>query len=48
MSDARFGLVSVEDDERRASRWLLIFTTLVLVSAFAWAAYFEQIGRAHV
>lgn len=41
MSDARFGLVSVEDDERRASRWLLIFTTLVLVSAFAWAAYFE-------
>ncbi len=41
MNPSRIGLVSVEDEERRASRWLLFLTTLVLVCGFTWAAYFE-------
>lgn len=41
MSSKEFGLMSVEDEERRTSRWLLWLTVLTLGAALAWAAWFE-------
>lgn len=41
MSRKEFGLLSVEDEERRTSRWLLGLTVLTLVAGLTWAAMFE-------
>lgn len=41
MSKKEFGLMSVEDEERRTSRWLLWLTVGSLVSALTWAALFN-------
>ncbi len=41
MSNKEFGLLSVEDEERRTSRWLLWLTVGSLVAALTWAAVFE-------
>ena len=41
MSNKEFGLLSVEDEERRTSRWLLWLTVGSLVAALTWAAMFE-------
>lgn len=41
MSSKEFGLMSVEDEERRTSRWLLWLTIGALVSALTWAALFQ-------
>ncbi len=41
MSNKEFGLLSVEDEERRTSRWLLWLTVGSLAAALTWAAVFE-------
>ena len=43
-----FGIATVEDDERRASQWLVWSTALTLLLAVIWAATFEldEITRA--
>lgn len=41
MSQREFGLDTVEDEERRASRWLVWATALSLVVGVTWAAVFE-------
>jgi len=41
MSRKEFGLLSVDDEERRTSRWLLWLTVGALGSALLWAAVFE-------
>ena len=38
---AGFGIATVEDDERRASRYLVWATALTLIAALAWAALFK-------
>lgn len=41
MSSKEFGLLSVEDEERRTSRWLLWLTVLTLIAGLTWASMFE-------
>lgn len=41
MSSKEFGLMSVEDEERRTSRWLLWLTVGSLAAALTWAALFQ-------
>lgn len=41
MSRKEFGVITVEEEERRASRWLLIATVLTLTIALVWAALFQ-------
>ena len=41
MSSKEFGLMSVEDEERRTSRWLLWLTVGSLVASLTWAALFH-------
>ncbi len=41
MSKKGFGIATVEDDERRASKTLVWVTGLTLVLALVWAAWFE-------
>jgi adhesin transport system membrane fusion protein len=36
-----FGIATVEDDERRASKYLVWFTGITLALALAWAGFFE-------
>lgn len=41
MSRKEFGMLSVEDEERRTSGWLLWVTVIALMIALVWAALFE-------
>jgi adhesin transport system membrane fusion protein len=41
MSRKEFGILTVDEEERRASQWLLWSTVLTLVVALSWAAWFE-------
>ena len=41
MSRKEFGILTVDDEERRTSQWLLWSTVLTLSAALAWAATFE-------
>ena len=41
MSRKEFGLLTVDEEERRASRWLLVTTVLTLAVALVWAALFQ-------
>lgn len=41
MSRKEFGILTVDDEERRASQWLLWSTLLTLAAALTWAALFE-------
>lgn len=41
MSRKEFGVLTVDEEERRASRWLLVATVLTLAVALAWAALFQ-------
>lgn len=41
MSRKEFGLLSVEDEERRTSRWLLWLTVVTLGACIGWAALFQ-------
>jgi adhesin transport system membrane fusion protein len=41
MSRKEFGVITVEEEERRASRWLLMSTITTLVVALVWAALFQ-------
>lgn len=41
MSRKEFGILTVDEEERRTSQWLLWSTVLTLSAALAWAATFE-------
>ena len=41
MSRKEFGILTVDEEERRASQWLLWATVVTLVVALSWAAWFE-------
>ena len=41
MSRKEFGVTTVDEEERRASRWLLIATVMTLTLGLLWAAYFQ-------
>jgi adhesin transport system membrane fusion protein len=41
MSRKEFGVLTVDEEERRASRWLLLATVLTLTVALVWAAVFQ-------
>lgn len=41
MSRKEFGILTVDEEERRASQWLLWSTVVTLVVALLWAAWFE-------
>lgn len=41
MSRKEFGILTVDELERRTSQWLLWLTMLTLVSAITWAVWFE-------
>ena len=41
MSRKEFGILTVDEEERRTSQWLLWSVVLTLSSALAWAAWFE-------
>lgn len=41
MSRKEFGILTVDELERRTSQWLLWLTMLTLVSAISWAVWFE-------
>lgn len=41
MSRKEFGLMSVDEEERRTSRWLLWLTATTLAAALLWAALFK-------
>jgi membrane fusion protein, adhesin transport system len=41
LGSSGFGIATVEDDERRASKYLVWFTGITLALALVWAAFFE-------
>ncbi len=41
MSRKEFGVMTVDEEERRTSRWLLVATVMTLALALGWAAYFQ-------
>ena len=49
MTGNQFGVPTIEDDERRTSRYVVWLTAVTVISAFCWAAFFEldEITRGH-
>jgi len=49
MTGNQFGVTTIEDDERRTSRYVVWLTAVTVISAFCWAAFFEldEITRGH-
>lgn len=41
MSRKEFGILTVDEEERRTSQWLLWSTVMTLAVALAWAGWFE-------